>query len=1583
MKLPSTGHGEDEEMRSSEFLLYDLITLRDATDNFSEENKLGEGGFGPVYKGALQDGQEIAVKRLSTTSQQGQMEMKNEVVLVAKLQHKNLVRVLGCCIQEHERLLVYEFLINNSLDKILFDPARQQELSWEQRHKIIEGVGRGLLYLHEDSRLTIIHRDLKASNILLDKNMNPKISECSAAPAATFPARDMSILLTLLLLCSLILTAPANAGPISDCPSNTNYTRGSAFQANLDALLSSLPGAADASSGFAKNVKSAAPDQAYGLAQCRADVNASECRACLDALVQDMATMCTAGQKSAMLVYDFCLLRHSNASFFSAVDTSVVKYWWNPKTQNATELSQFTWTVGTLMSNLTAKAAYASPRMFAAGSVVLTPSVNIYGLAQCTRDLAADDCYRCLTTAVGAIPNFCNGKQGGQVIYRTCSIRFEVYSFYNARAAEAAMSLAPSPGGGPINGSNHSVPGSASGSRSPPGNTVVGAASNRTVRTSLLVAIPVTWALLVMLVVALCLCKRKRKAHKHVHIASVKFLMYDLSTLRDATNNFSEENKLGEGGFGLVYKGVLQDGQEIAVKRLSTTSQQGHMEMKNEVILVAKLQHRNLVRLLGCCIEKHERLLVYEFLSKKAWTKSFMLELSWEQRYKVIYGIGRGLMYLHEDSRMTIIHRDLKPGNILLDADMNPKISDFGLAKLFNIDDLNIANTNHVVGTRGYMAPEYVYQGIFSTKSDVFSYGVLVLEIITGRRPYEDLLKFVSWNHRIRTRYNIQSVLLASCRNGELTPIMHGWYGQVWRHWSKANMQPLLDGCPPNDHGKQEMLRCIHIGLLCVQDDPQLRPRMASIVLMLNSHSVALAVPTEPVFTVPGEKMRVAAPEPSVNEASISHLEPHTGGITIAVAMFAFTGLSRVAQQCSATPVATFRWRRVLTSRPPPLLAHPRRTGHSRRRPNLRQLFEQHELNALLSSLPHAAGPAAPSGFLDGQHHAKYRELEELGGLLWSAQAKVLDARPICILSQTRAAQKKKEAQQCSEAPAATFPAPDMSSLLTLLLLLLLRSLILTDLTVPANAGPNFIDCPSNTNYTRGSAFQANLDALLSSLPAAAAASSGFAENVTGTAPDQAYGLAQCRGDASASQCRACLDASAKDMARKCTAGQKSAMLGYDLCLLRHSNTSFFGALDTSVVRCWWSPKTLNATQPAQFTSALGALMRNLTAKAAYASPRMFAAGSVPSVNIYGMAQCTRDLAADDCNRCLAAAVTLIPTCCNDKQGGHVVYRSCSIRFDVYPFYSVRAAEWAMSPAGGPINGDAPLVPGRTDAATGVGSNGTVKTALLVSVPLAVTLLVLLFVVVYIFNKNRKQHKNVQIASNSHVDDEMGSPDSLRYDLNTLRAATDNFSEQNKLGQGGFGPVYKGTLQNEQIIAVKRLSTTSQQGQEEMKNEVVLGSKLQHKNLVRLLGYCIEQHERLLVYEFLSNKSLDKLLYGPTRQQELSWSQRYKIIEGISRGLLYLHEDSRLKIIHRDLKPANILLDADMNPKISDFGLAKLFNIDSSVKNTSHRAGTYGYMAPEYIMQGIVSAKSDVFSYGVLVLEIITRRRPDEDLIKF
>ncbi|KAL2932324.1 G-type lectin S-receptor-like serine/threonine-protein kinase SD1-29 [Bienertia sinuspersici] len=179
------------------------------------------------------------------------------------------------------------------------------------------------------------------------------------------------------------------------------------------------------------------------------------------------------------------------------------------------------------------------------------------------------------------------------------------------------------------------------------------------------------------------------------------------------------------------------------------------------------------------------------------------------------------------------------------------------------------------------------------------------------------------------------------------------------------------------------------------------------------------------------------------------------------------------------------------------------------------------------------------------------------------------------------------------------------------------------------------------------------------------------------------------------------------------------------------------------------------------------------------------------------------------------------------------------------------------------------------------------------------------------------------------------------FKFTDLEVATTNFSRINKVGEGGFGPVYKGKLENGQQIAVKRLSRASRQGQQEFMNEVLVISKLQHKNLVRLLGCCVEKDEKLLVYELVPNKSLDALLFDSHQQKQLDWKKRFNIINGICRGLLYLHRDSRLKIIHRDLKASNILLDGELNPKISDFGLARIFATKQDQANTLRVVGTY------------------------------------------
>ncbi|MBA0823697.1 hypothetical protein Goarm_020412, partial [Gossypium armourianum] len=212
------------------------------------------------------------------------------------------------------------------------------------------------------------------------------------------------------------------------------------------------------------------------------------------------------------------------------------------------------------------------------------------------------------------------------------------------------------------------------------------------------------------------------------------------------------------------------------------------------------------------------------------------------------------------------------------------------------------------------------------------------------------------------------------------------------------------------------------------------------------------------------------------------------------------------------------------------------------------------------------------------------------------------------------------------------------------------------------------------------------------------------------------------------------------------------------------------------------------------------------------------------------------------------------------------------------------------------------------------------------------------------------------------------------FPFEILVAATKDFHPHQKLGEGGFGPVYRGKLDDGREVAVKKLSHSSRQGKKEFENEARLLARVQHRNVVNLLGYCVHGAEKLLVYEYVTNESLDKLLFKSNRKTELDWKRRYEIISGVARGLLYLHEDSHNRIIHRDIKAGNILLDDKWVPKIADFGMARLFPEDQTHVNT-RVAGTNGYMAPEYVMNGRLSVKADVFSFGVVVLELISGQR--------
>ncbi|XP_039170742.1 probable LRR receptor-like serine/threonine-protein kinase At1g53430 [Eucalyptus grandis] len=284
---------------------------------------------------------------------------------------------------------------------------------------------------------------------------------------------------------------------------------------------------------------------------------------------------------------------------------------------------------------------------------------------------------------------------------------------------------------------------------------------------------------------------------------------FTLRQIKAATGNFASVNKIGEGGFGPVYKGILSDGTIIAVKQLSSKSKQGNREFLNEIGMISALQHPNLVKLYGCCIEGNQLLLVYEYLENNSLAHAIfgqdeqLIQLDWATRKKICLGIARGLAYLHEESILKIVHRDIKATNVLLDKELNAKISDFGLAKLDEEENTHIST--RIAGTIGYMAPEYAMRGYLTDKADVYSFGVVTLEIVSGKsntnyRPKEEFVYLLDWAYVLQERGNVLELV-----------------------------DPRLD----SNYSEEEAMRMLNLALLCTNPSPTLRPPMSSVVSML------------------------------------------------------------------------------------------------------------------------------------------------------------------------------------------------------------------------------------------------------------------------------------------------------------------------------------------------------------------------------------------------------------------------------------------------------------------------------------------------------------------------------------------------------------------------------------------------------------------------------------------------------------------------------------------------------------------------------------------------------------------------------
>ncbi|CAJ1946683.1 unnamed protein product [Sphenostylis stenocarpa] len=438
------------------------------------------------------------------------------------------------------------------------------------------------------------------------------------------------------------------------------------------------------------------------------------------------------------------------------------------------------------------------------------------------------------------------------------------------------------------------------------------------------------------------------------------------------------------------------------------------------------------------------------------------------------------------------------------------------------------------------------------------------------------------------------------------------------------------------------------------------------------------------------------------------------------------------------------------------------------------------------------------------------------------------------------------------------------------------------------------------------------------------------------------YGLAQCFQDLSNIDCLQCFAASRTKLPR--CLPSVSAHIFLDGCFLRYDNYSFYTE-DTEPVR-----DTVNCTtqygpvageaERLVFGDSVGKVVESVV-RVAVNEGRGFAVGE--GEGVYALAQCWKTVRGKGCSDCLRKAGNEVRRCL-PKREGRALNSGCYLRYSTFKFYNQGGED------------------GEGDDSS---RKRTIKAAVSVSAAAVAALSLLASYVA--FTKMRKKNNLIEIPSylkNS----------SLNYKYETLEKATDYFCSSRKIGQGGTGSVFKGTLPNGKDVAVKRLVFNSRQWVDDFFNEVNLISGMNHKNLVKLLGCSIEGPESLLVYEYLPNKSLDHFLFEKEKTRILKWKQRFEIILGVAEGLAYLHGGSVIRIIHRDIKSSNVLLDENLNPKIADFGLARCFGADKTHLSTGI-AGTLGYMAPEYLIQGQLTDKADVYSYGVLVLEIASGRK--------
>ncbi|XP_061997056.1 uncharacterized protein LOC133714784 [Rosa rugosa] len=1098
-------------------------------------------------------------------------------------------------------------------------------------------------------------------------------------------------------------------------------------------------------------------------------------------------------------------------------------------------------------------------------------------------------------------------------------------------------------------------------------------------------------SLICVLVAGFVFCSRHRKAEKRVEIADWSPMLenggssYSRGTertitgspmnlmnlglkisfaeIQSATNKFDTKLMIGKGGFGNVYRGTLYNGTKVAVKRAykrdehGSGSGQGRPEFQTEIMVLSKIRHRHLVSLIGYCDERSEMILVYEFMEKGTLRDhlydSNLPRLTWKQRLEICTGAARGLHYLHTGAAGGIIHRDVKSTNILLDENHVAKVADFGLSRSGPLDETHVST--NVKGTFGYLDPEYMMSQQLTEKSDVYSFGVVLLEVLCGRPAIDPTLP--------REQMNLAE------------------WGMLCK--KKGLLEQIVDFPLKNQINPSSLRKFGDTVEKCLQEDASVRPTMADVLwdleyalqlqqttklkeahedsTTIDGSSAAYRLPVVQRFpslgsTINGDDMRDDELDTTENEifsqlkigdailekSTMEHV--HIPLLSLLVFLLNLSSLHFLSLaddyyiNCGSHDNASLNTTGQNFS-------GESKSGYS----FSKSKAVVKDINQLLDIAPlyktargfskafyYQFNITQNGTYLVSLHFLAFSSSSSSSNNLSTAVFGVLDSKNFTLLNNFTAKNSTN------------YPV-------------IKEFFVRIDITDSFRL--YFIPQPSSFAFVNAiELFLAPSDFIpennISNLPLHTI----YRLNVGGSPWNDTKGRNWETDDSHLSDPNSAKNATPKsELNLNYLPGPVDGLFlsNYTFAPIqvyetaKHmSNSSSRPAISSNVTWFFSVSRKARHIVRAHFCDIIGQpgeIIFNL-----YSNGNL--RKEISNISQYPAVPFYYDFLVNS----------------SESELINITVKPKSESADAF------------------LNGleILEIVEGLAPIPTVRDSKKNIVAPVVGSVLGGLSLICVLIVGFVFGFRHRKAKKRVETSVWSPMPANGGGSShssalnlnylGLKISFNEIQSATNNFDTNLVIGKGGFGNVYRGTLLNGTKVAVKRAykrdehGSGSGQGLPEFETEIIVLSKIRHRHLVSLIGYCNERSEMILVYEFMEKGTLRDHLYD-SDVPRLSWKQRLEICTGAARGLHYLHTGAAGGIIHRDVKSTNILLDENHVAKVADFGLSRSGALDETHVSTNVK-GTFGYLDPEYMMSEQLTEKSDVYSFGVVLLEVLCAR---------